>query len=107
MHTADTPSLQYGVYASETEPYRIVKVVKEGSSEVQMYDILLSDLNDPANHTLPCEIIRSDPPLLIMPIAEDSRSLRTAARTFDSFYQILEVSDISKFPLISSSALTG
>ena len=93
LHTriADVGTAQYGVYASETEPFCIVKIVQEGSSEARMYDILLSDLDNPANHTLPCEIIRSDPPLLIMPKVQSLCWVETAIQIFDAFYQILEV----------------
>ena len=95
MHTANTPVvLQYGVYASETEPLCVVKVVKEGSLEVRMYDLLRGNSNDPVNHSLPCEIIRYDPPLLIMPTGEDPYLLK-ATRTCDTFYQILEASGTS------------
>ena len=93
IQIADVNPAQYGVYASETEPFCIVKIVQEGSSEARMYDILLPDLANPANHTLPCEIVRSDPPLLIMPKAQSLCWVETAARIFDAFYQILEVGD--------------
>ena len=51
-------------------PY-VVKAVKADSSEADIYERLSQFPNASPNHTLPCKVIRSDPPLLIMPAVSE------------------------------------
>ena len=74
-------------------PY-VVKAVKADSSEADIYERLSQFPNASPNHTLPCKVIRSDPPLLIMPAVSEFMlpfpqwTLVAILRCFD---QVLEV----------------
>ena len=72
----------------------MVKLIKQDAqSELDIYDYLLADTSNPRNHTLPCELVRCDVPILIMPYADISvNELRRYTHIYDCMYQILEVS---------------
>ena len=71
----------------------MVKLVKDDAlAELDIYDYLLDDLSDPKNHTLPCEVIHADPPVVIMPfVANMVHTLWLYAPLYDIMYQVLEV----------------
>ncbi|KAI0749752.1 hypothetical protein C8Q80DRAFT_644845 [Daedaleopsis nitida] len=75
-------------------PQWVVKIVVPGSSEVEIYEHLLkNDISSPGNHILPIEIVRSEPPILIMPGCRTTgrRHFRwTLSAILDDFYQIVE-----------------
>ncbi|KAI8995449.1 hypothetical protein BD414DRAFT_520712 [Trametes punicea] len=48
----------------------IVKVLDLETEELAIYERLLCHLDDPTNHIVPCEIDRSEHPLLIMPMLQ-------------------------------------
>ena len=60
---------------------------------MHIYEYLLSRLSDPRNHTLPCEIVKTDTkhPFLIMPYVRTQDTLCTHAELYHSIYQLLEV----------------
>ena len=64
------------------------------SNEADIYDLLLRDRHDPANHTLPCEVVRTLPktPLLVLPYAfQASFGIMSYSILYDCMDQILEV----------------
>ena len=82
-----------------THGNHIVKAVREGSDEANIYKILLSH-RDATNHTIPCEIIESEStePFLILPWIESSSAVAVKAarnwplsKILDYVYQVLEV----------------
>ena len=94
-------SYQGSVYEDDhtgsTPPNNVVKIIKEDSqSELDVYDYLLADINNPRNHTLPCEVIRGDVPILIMPHPRISAfEMKNYPDVYYCMYQILEVSSTS------------
>ena len=77
----------------EPNPSYAVKLVKDDAlAEPDVYDYLLDDLGNPRNHTLPCEVVHSNPSLIIMPFANNMvDALGPWGRVYDYMYQILEV----------------
>ncbi|KAI0364402.1 hypothetical protein BV20DRAFT_1005889 [Pilatotrama ljubarskyi] len=73
LNSALKPGVVFRTYRSQlTEPAYVVKVLDLSTEELPIYERLLRDIHCPANHTLPCEILRSeDHPLLIMPLLGD------------------------------------
>ncbi|KAH9896630.1 hypothetical protein C8Q73DRAFT_788965 [Cubamyces lactineus] len=75
----------------------VVKVLDLETEELEIYERLLDDLSSPQNHTIPCEIVRSGHPMLIMPmlsridvvIGRRCSSSRLNG-LLDIFYQIIE-----------------
>lgn len=87
---------QLSVFSTDTyapPPHHAVKIVKNGTAEADIYEHLLHRIGDPANHTLPCAVIRSEPPIIIMPFVKDAtvRVLEFEV-LFDCIYQIIQVS---------------
>ncbi len=78
-------------------PYA-VKIVKQGTEEAEIYDLL--HRLDPAspNHTLPCDVIRGEHTFLVMPLLQEimfgyDRSNWDLARLLQFFRQVIEVSN--------------
>ncbi|KAI0658960.1 kinase-like domain-containing protein [Cubamyces menziesii] len=73
----------------------VVKVLDLDTEELEIYERLLNHLNSPQNHTIPCEIVRSGHPMLIMPLLTRIE-LMIAGRgsslsgLLDIFYQLIE-----------------
>ena len=74
-------------------PSCVVKLVKNSAlAEPAVYDYLLSDLSNARNHTLPCEVVHSDPSVIIMPFVEDMVDmLGNYNLAYHFMYEILEV----------------
>ncbi|KAI0676972.1 hypothetical protein C8Q78DRAFT_1000409 [Trametes maxima] len=76
-------------------PGHVVKALDLNTEELSIYERLLRDVECPMNHTLPCEIVRAEHPLLIMPllgtlnnrIYAESLTLRSHFRIF---YELIE-----------------
>ncbi|KAJ3010204.1 hypothetical protein NUW54_g2557 [Trametes sanguinea] len=60
-----------GVAFRSVEDRFIVKALNLETEELQIYERLIPNLADPANHIVPCDIERDGHPLLIMPILWD------------------------------------
>ena len=77
----------------EPHPSHVVKLVKDDAlAEPAVYDRLLDDLSNPRNHTLPCEIIHSDPSVIIMPFVPNMFDMIWFYKwTYHYMYEILEV----------------
>lgn len=77
----------------------VVKITDPTSQEADIYDQLLRHAPASPNHTLPCQIIRSDvkSPVILMPylqvLACSPLVDRDTATILDIFSQILEVSN--------------
>ena len=93
--------MQFCVWSTDGrfgDPY-VVKVVAPGTEEAEIYDYLHQ--LDPAspNHTLPCDVIRGEHTLLIMPSLSKvycAYDLRSGTKVMlDHFRQVLEVSPAS------------
>ncbi|RPD65162.1 hypothetical protein L226DRAFT_558004 [Lentinus tigrinus ALCF2SS1-7] len=73
------------------------KVVKSSSREADIYENLRSHAGAPANHTLPCDVLRSatEPSLLVMPCVKEFLTLWfeswTLIQLLDIFRQLSEV----------------
>ncbi|KAI0658963.1 hypothetical protein C8Q70DRAFT_1154863 [Cubamyces menziesii] len=73
----------------------VVKVLDLNTQELEIYERLLDHVGSPQNHTIPCEIVRSGHPMLIMPMlscidmvmCQWSLSL---SGLVDIFYQLVE-----------------
>ena len=82
----------------EPIPQYAIKVVPPECEEAEIYEEL--HRLDPAspNHTLPCEVVRSDTeqPILIMPYLEKLTDMGSPPQeivsVLDTFHQIVEVS---------------
>ena len=74
----------------------VVKVLDLDTQELEIYERLFDHLDSPQNHTIPCEIVRSGHPMLIMPLLTRIE-LMIAGRgsslsgLLDIFYQLIEV----------------
>ncbi|KAI0370821.1 hypothetical protein BV20DRAFT_943584 [Pilatotrama ljubarskyi] len=64
------PGVVFGTYDPDNDdaPQYVIKILDLSTQELPIYERLLRNLDCPANHTLPCEIIRSDHPVLVMPM---------------------------------------
>ncbi|KAI0750115.1 hypothetical protein C8Q80DRAFT_673244 [Daedaleopsis nitida] len=89
------PQVVFGTHRKQDIPPWVIKIIPPGSPEIEIYEHLLSnDLSSP-NHTLPVEIVRDEPPLLIMPGCDQTGDIRCFGGTLlreavDDFYQIVE-----------------
>ncbi|KAM5541277.1 hypothetical protein V8D89_005206 [Ganoderma adspersum] len=66
------PLQPFTVYHTEWRPegpIYVVKAIKASRPEVEFFDLLDRYSDSPADHTIPHEIIRCDPPLAVMPLA--------------------------------------
>ncbi|KAI0737091.1 hypothetical protein C8Q80DRAFT_438667 [Daedaleopsis nitida] len=85
----------FGTQQKRDIPPWVIKIIPPGSPEIEIYEHLLkNDLSSP-NHTLPVEIVRDEPPLLIMPGCDQTDGIRCLGwtllrQTIDDFYQIVE-----------------
>ncbi|KAI0658941.1 hypothetical protein C8Q70DRAFT_916692 [Cubamyces menziesii] len=73
----------------------VVKVLDLEDEELEIYERLLSRLDSPQNHTIPCEIVRNGHPMLIMPmLSRMDLVIRRWCKSFgdlaDTFYQLVE-----------------
>ncbi|KAI0764694.1 hypothetical protein C8Q74DRAFT_1335441 [Fomes fomentarius] len=89
------PVKPYCVWSTDVcygTPYA-VKIVKAGSEEADIYDLLHRLRPASANHTLPCDVIRGEHTILIMPFLQtllyDSTWVELD-RMLDFFRQVLE-----------------
>ncbi|KAI0746351.1 hypothetical protein C8Q80DRAFT_1235064 [Daedaleopsis nitida] len=77
-------------------PNYAIKITEPNSEEADIYDKLMSHPMGPPNHTLPCNVIRSDTekPILIMPFLRDLMSVGqwqwSLGTLLRQFSQILE-----------------
>ncbi|KAH9886284.1 hypothetical protein C8Q73DRAFT_285790 [Cubamyces lactineus] len=81
--------------AASDKPAYVVKVLDLDTEELQIYERLLSDIDSPRNHTIPCDIYREGHPLLIMPYVNTLSSLvedanRSPSQLLDMFCQLTE-----------------
>ncbi|KAI0745883.1 hypothetical protein C8Q76DRAFT_665209 [Earliella scabrosa] len=80
-------------YDDPGRPY-VIKTVKSSSPEADIYEKLLRFSSASPNHTLPCKVIRSHPPLLIMPALSEFTVLPFHEWSFGAllrgFDQVLE-----------------
>ncbi|KAI0718440.1 hypothetical protein C8T65DRAFT_827656 [Cerioporus squamosus] len=78
-------------------PHYVVKIVKESSQEAEIYDRLKQYDRASPNHTVPCDVIRTESrfPLLVMPCVshydEQIFSEWKITEVLDCFRQIVEV----------------
>ena len=81
-------------YDDPGRPY-VIKTVKSNSPEADIYEKLLRFPTASSNHTLPCKVILSSPPLLIMPAVSEFTVLPFHEWSFGAllrgFDQVLEV----------------
>ncbi|EIW53690.1 uncharacterized protein TRAVEDRAFT_52809 [Trametes versicolor FP-101664 SS1] len=72
----------------------VVKILNTAGEEMAIYERLLRELHRPNNHTLPCEITRTDHPLLIMPRIDDVMEIYrrkwTPQNLMDVIFQVVE-----------------
>ena len=74
----------------------MVKIVNSSQEEADILDSLQKDRSCPASHVVPCEVVRSDKLLAIMPCLTAVYILLYPKRidsALDTFDQLLEVSD--------------
>ena len=72
----------------------MVKVVDPSKDEARILESLQRDLECPANHVVPCEVVRSDKFLAIMPRLVGVEILfypKNLSSTLNAFDQLLEV----------------
>ncbi|KAI0654282.1 hypothetical protein C8Q70DRAFT_1028602 [Cubamyces menziesii] len=73
----------------------VVKALDLEDEELEIYERLLRCLDSPQNHTIPCEIVRSGHPMLIMPMLSSidfvvTRYCKSFGNLADVFYQLIE-----------------
>ena len=74
-------------------PYA-VKILDAEGKEANLYDELHSLSDSGQNHTLPCDVIRSEPPILVMPCIPMSMIVCNRwglEGLLEFFHQVLEV----------------
>ena len=71
----------------------MVKLVDPSKDEARILESLQRDLECPANHVVPCEVVHSDRLLIIMPRLVQAGALfgLRLSSALDAFDQILEV----------------
>lgn len=81
--------------APRFDPYQVIKVLDTNGVELPIYELLLSQLDRPNNHTLPSEITSAGHPLLIMPFIGSIWDLHDPYSSprflVDFLYQFVEV----------------
>ncbi|KAI9069812.1 hypothetical protein FKP32DRAFT_1753634 [Trametes sanguinea] len=96
----------------------VVKVLDLATEELPIYERLLRDIDNPANHTVPCETERSGHPILIMPMLSRLYSVvnfdcKSQSQLLRFFYQLVEGVDylhrshIVHMDLCSGNVLAG
>ena len=76
-------------------PQYVVKIMDPSTDEADILDSLQEDLACPASHVVPCDVIRSEQLLAIMPwltAVDFLRFRRKVSCALDAFDQLLEVS---------------
>ncbi|KAI0357942.1 hypothetical protein OH77DRAFT_1317112 [Trametes cingulata] len=101
--------------AIEDGPNYVVKALNLATEELPIYQRLLSDLECPANHTVPSEILHSRKPYLIMPVLDGLTTYMRSAhkslrfrllRVFHEFVEGIEyLHDLHIAHLVSAAYL--
>ncbi|KAI0357918.1 hypothetical protein OH77DRAFT_1450552 [Trametes cingulata] len=65
-HYAYKPGVVFATMPSEGPEY-VVKILDLNTEELPIYERLLGDIDNPRNHTIPCKIVRTGHPVLVMP----------------------------------------
>ena len=77
-------------------PQYVVKIMDPSTDEADILDSLQEDLACPASHVVPCDVIRSDQLLAVMPRLPGTGvclfQRRKVSSALDAFDQLLEVS---------------
>ncbi|KAI9069817.1 hypothetical protein FKP32DRAFT_1671074 [Trametes sanguinea] len=89
------PGVVFYTVPSEDYPCVVVKILDLATEELPIYERLLRHLDHPANHTIPCEIERSEHPLLIMPMLGSITtrlvpSCKSQSDLLRAFYSLVE-----------------
>ncbi|PIL34783.1 hypothetical protein GSI_02570 [Ganoderma sinense ZZ0214-1] len=86
------PPTVYMTKRRPEEPVYVVKVVDPSRLEVAMYDLLDQHSDSPTDHTIPHEVIRCEPHLVVMPYASpiEMACNQKTSSILAAFDQILE-----------------